>query len=102
MEAFKIPVHERMGRSVELHVQLVKVLFSLLPFHGIKLLDVNFRCQVEVYCSRQSVDGNNIFFKSRFTFSNHFSFSTEFLCLDSSVCNSPKVERIRSMLHRSV
>ena len=61
MEAFKIPVHERMGRSVELYVQLVKVLFSLLPFHGIKLLDVNFRCQVYVYCSRQSVDGNNIF-----------------------------------------
>lgn len=46
MEAFKIPVYERMGRSVELYVQLVKVLFSLLPFHGIKLLDVNFRRQV--------------------------------------------------------
>lgn len=46
MEAFKIPVHERMGRSVELYVQLVKVLFSLLPFHGIKLLDVNFIRQV--------------------------------------------------------
>ena len=87
MEAFNIPVHERMGRSAELYVQLVKVLFSLLSSHGIKLLDAISRCQVQVYCSRQSVDGDNIFFKSRFTFSNHFSCSTEFLCLDSSVCN---------------